>query len=650
MAAAAGAGNAPGAVDNFRLVDTGGRSWELYRSRDCRAVVVGAVAQGEPGAAAASRPVIEALQGLMGSAGTQDLCVFALDCLPPTSGALVGEPSKALPILADTAQDVTRDLGLVNVGDALIVQPGKEWTTVFRGALDTPGHAADFGAALKAVLGGQAPAPAAAAASGLALPLRAAKAYDFALDVAPILQAKCVACHAKGGVGPFALDSYTAARKWSRMMREVIRTAQMPPWHADPHFGALQGDRSLSVAQRETLLGWIAQGTPPAGDGSDPLAAAAKPVDTGWALGEPDAVVRLPEVQHLPKEGTIPYRYITVPTDLKDDHWLRGLEVRPTALAAVHHALIFIVYPKEYRHIQPQADGGLDGYFAAYLPGMELKPYPDEVGQFLPKGSTLIFQMHYNATGKEEADQTEIGFYFHKGTPAKALNIVAASETEFEIPAQAADQPVSASRSFPEAAEVWGLSPHMHYRGGRARFDLASPGTGRRTLLNVPFYQFDWQPLYIFETPIQVPAGSRIEVAGGFDNSKYNPKNPDPTKPVEFGEQSYEEMFIGYIALLEAATDDKYKAREVSAKDYVGLGQKLDGNNLAGTRWRFQDRQDSVELSLHAFGLASVGGFPSRWRYQDGTVIVTPAFDDPFPLSVVGDELLWTGNPLKRLE
>ena len=630
----------PATLDNFRLIDTNQRSWELYRAREAQAVVIGIVAGDTP----ESKATIDALN----AAATPEVRAFAVDVAPGAAATLADAEPAVVPVLRDTAQDIARDLGATVVGEIVIALPAQEWKIAHRGT------AATLAADLQAVLAGQ--SPAAAALAGAPLPLDAEKAYDYASDVAPVLTAKCLSCHTKDGIGPFAFTGHASAKKWARMTREVLRTTQMPPWHADPHYGSFRADRGLTKDERRAVLGWIAQGANPSADGRDPLAdAAANAAAPGWAMGEPDLTLQLPEPQKLPAEGVVPYRYITVPTGLTEDKWLRGFEVKPTALAAVHHALIFVIYPKEYRHLQPEAEGGLEGYFAAYLPGQEIKPYPADIGQFLPKGSALIFQMHYNTTGKEAVDQTKIGLYFHDAAPAKALNIVAAFDTDFVIPANTADHPLRARKKFKEPVELWGLSPHMHYRGGRARFDLKTAAGEARTLLNVPFYEFDWQPLYIFDEPIPIPADSRIQFSGAFDNSKFNPKNPDPNAQVEFGEQSYEEMFIGYMAVTEPNAADKYAARAVDATQFVGDGTPLTADTLVGTRWLFVDEDEGeeaeqIELALHRFGIAMVGGIPGSWKLADGTVTIGIPFDDPFPLTLVNDELFWTGLALKRLK
>src|SRR5690606_13420608 len=204
------------------------------------------------------------------------------------------------------------------------------------------------------------------------------------------------------------------------------------------------------------------------------------------------------------------YRYRYVPSGLTENRWVRAVEVKAGNPAVVHHALIFIMYPKEYRHIQPQHRGGLNGYFASFLPGAEIHPYPDGSAQWVPAGSFFVFQMHYTATGKPETDQTRMALYFTDEPPAQEFRMGAANTTDFMIPAYSADAPTAAEDTFPSDATLWAASPHMHFRGSRFRFELRPADGEPSTLLSVPRFDFNWQPLYHFAEPVPIPAGTTI--------------------------------------------------------------------------------------------------------------------------------------------
>jgi len=646
----------PERMENFRLIDQTDRSWELYRLREAPAVVIFVYGVGCP-IVRLSAPGLETLKTEYTEKGVQfiGLNPNVLDNREEVAKE-AEEYSVTLPILMDTSGAISSSLGITRMAEFIVAVPKQDWKIVYRGPMD---DRFDYGSqkpeatktwlrdALEAVLAERAPETAVVQTKGCLVNMPKVEEVSYAKDIVPILQSKCTDCHVEGGIGPFALDSYDRVRKWAPMMRETIRTKLMPPWHADPHYGKFSNARALSSEEERTLLAWIERGAPKTEEEPDPLAENVKPREAVWAMGEPDLVLQLPNPEEIPATGIVDYRYITVPTGLTEDKWVSGLEVLPTDPTVVHHALIFVAYPKQYRHIQPRSESGLNGYFAAYLPGARIKPYPDGTGQFLPAGSSLVFQMHYNTTGKASVDQTKMGLYFHKSTPAKTLLIEAAAETDFGIPPNVQDHPIAAAERFRRPIEVHGLSPHMHYRGGRARFIAMQPDGAVNTMLNVPFYEFDWQPMYFFEEPISLPEGSRMRVEGAFDNSVFNPKNPDPNKFVYFGEQSFEEMFIGYIAYAVPYDAERFAPREIDPADYVGYGQTLNKETLVGTKWSVM-RQ--ITVSLEADGVAIANNFVrGTWEVRGNDIYITSPIEN-ITVSIQGDELLFRGRPMRRLE
>lgn len=367
-------------------------------------------------------------------------------------------------------------------------------------------------------------------------------------DVARLVQDRCVTCHRDGGVAPFSLETYDDVRGRRGMIRYVLDAGLMPPWGAADGTGPWRNDRSVSAADRARLEAWFDAGCPPGDPADAPLPLV---YDVDWTIGAPDAVYRLPEPFDVPAEGVVDYRYAYVPTDGETDRWLRAVEVRPSARDVVHHVLVFVEEPKaddetwdEWRRRQR---GGLDGYFAAYVPGQGATVYPDGFGKRLPAGATLKFQIHYTPNGRPASDRTEIGFVFADRAPDHEVRTSGVFDTRFTIPAGADDHVVEAAAEFGEAATLLGFSPHMHLRGKSFRYDAVFPDGTRETLLDVPDYDFDWQTMYRLETPREVPGGTRIECVARFDNSAGNPENPDPTRPVRFGEQTHDEMMIGYL-------------------------------------------------------------------------------------------------------
>jgi hypothetical protein len=636
-----------GKLENFRLTASDGRSWELFYQGDFKAVALLAFDPEDPACQSAAK-ALEALRAAHESA----LSVAAINVRSSLTREQVQSAADTLgvkfPVLMDPTQRIAKSLGFTHAGETLLSNPAEEWRVLYRGAATGADGAAVLAPVIDTHLAGQPVTLASVAPGGAAITYADPGDISYAKDIVPILQDKCISCHHEGGLGPFAMSNYKKVHGWADMMRETVRTKRMPPWHADPEMGDYLNSRALTTEQEAKLLAWIEAGAPQGGE-EDPLANAALPVGTpAWQLGTPDHVVALPEVQELPAEGIVDYRYIPVEANITEDKWLRALEVRTDNLPVLHHALIFVTYPKEYRHIQPDAHSGLNGYFAAYLPGAQLFTLPDDSGIFLPKGSVFTFQMHYNTTGKPEKERCEMALYFRETPPEKVVLIEAASETDFTIPPNAGDEEVHADYEFDQDAELLGMSPHMHYRGSRFKFAANYPDGELQTLLNVPFYEFDWQPMYILEKPLRVPQGTRIECVGAFDNSKFNKKNPNPGQLVYFGEQSFEEMFIGYVQFAVPLDAKRYKPREINEEDYVGLGEKITPESIVGMQFRIR-RNLVVEFKEDGRVESSDGTVKGKYRFENNnTAIIVNSIFGEIEFGVVGDEMFMNGRPLRR--
>ncbi len=283
---------------------------------------------------------------------------------------------------------------------------------------------------------------------------------------------------------------------------------------------------------------WLNAGAP-RGTGEDPLTAHI-PETVEWPLGTPDIILSIPE-QELPDFGDVDYRYITVDPKLTTDTWVRAAVVKPGNRKVVHHSLIFL----------GEADnslGGLAGYFAGYVPGLDAALFPAGTGKLLPKNTPLTFQMHYISIGTPQTDRTQLGLYLLKTPPAQKLQTKAAFDIFFDIPAGVSEYVTTAtSTPFTRKSLIWEISPHQHLRGKWFNYDLKLANGTIKPLIRIPRYVFNWQRLYRFTEPIVAPAGSRLVCTGAWDNSSQNLENPDPASPVRFGEQTYEEMFIGYF-------------------------------------------------------------------------------------------------------
>jgi hypothetical protein len=387
---------------------------------------------------------------------------------------------------------------------------------------------------------------AATEAPGCTLEPDAAKTQPIALTyhtrIERIVQANCVECHHTGGLAPFSLEKYEEVVDHKGMIKKVVDRGTMPPWFAAPTDKAkhslFSNDRSLTDADKKDLITWLS-GDLKKGDPAD--APLPRKFDSGWLIGKPDRVYQLPEPIAIKAEGTMPYQNVTIDTDFPEDRWVQALEVQPTAREVVHHVLIFAL-PKGAR-----LGGEATGFFAAYVPGNNTLIYPEGYAKRLPKGSTLRFQIHYTPNGKATTDQTRLGVIFAKEAPKHEVHVVGIANIMFQIPAGADNHKVTARMPVPFDARVLALFPHAHLRGKAAQYELRTPDGKTEKLLSVPHYDFNWQLQYRFAEQVAAPRGSTLIYTAWYDNSSKNPANPDPTKVVHWGQQTFDEMHLGYV-------------------------------------------------------------------------------------------------------
>lgn len=374
----------------------------------------------------------------------------------------------------------------------------------------------------------------------------------YSNQVSRVFQRNCVSCHRPGEIGPFSMLDYDSAKGWARMIREVVNDRTMPPWLADPAHGSFANDRRLSKVEIALINKWVENGAPE-GDPAD-LPEPVEFVD-GWGIGEPDAIFEMPTECHIPAGGSLPYQYFAVKTNFEEDRWIRAAEVRAGNPSVVHHILIFIKYPKGHPKEEPDFDGGLDGYFLSMVPGESPSVYDDGFGKLLPAGAILVFQMHYTPTGRVEKDRSRIGLVFADKPVKKEVHTRGIHNTKFRIPPHAEHHVETADFTFDQDSYLIQLLPHMHLRGKSFTYTAQYPDGQTEILLNVPKWDFNWQNGYRLAEPKLMPKGTRILCEAVYDNSENNPANPDPTKRVRFGEQTWDEMLIGYIDYYHAEED-----------------------------------------------------------------------------------------------
>jgi hypothetical protein len=376
----------------------------------------------------------------------------------------------------------------------------------------------------------------------------------FTKDVAPIFYKNCTGCHRPGEIAPMSLLTYNDARPWAKSIREKVANRDMPPWHADPKYGEWRNDRRISQEAINTILAWVNNG---AKEG-DPKDLPPMPEYTpGWRIGKPDQTFSAPE-QSVPAEGVVDYQYLSVPTNFKEDRWITSAEIRSSANAVVHHVIVFVQEPGATSRLQGKLLVGV-------APGEDPAVFRAGFGRKIPAGSNLLFQIHYTPNGTAMKDVTTVGLIYAKTPVEHTVVTRPVLQTAFEIPAGHPNYEVKSSFTFNQSAQLYSFMPHMHLRGKDFEYKAVFPDGTSKILLSVPRYDFSWQTYYVLKDPIAVPKGTRIECVAHFDNSTNNKYNPDPAKTVKWGDQTWEEMMIGWMSFVYDSPPPATKATETKS-------------------------------------------------------------------------------------
>jgi hypothetical protein len=395
----------------------------------------------------------------------------------------------------------------------------------------------------------------------------------FTKDVAPILYTKCATCHRPGEMAPMSLINYKEVRPWAKSIREKVVSREMPPWFADPNHGEWANDASLTPAQIETIRAWVDTGAKE-GDLKQ-LPVAPKFADSEWKFGKPDVVLSMTEEASIPADGSVAYRYYVIPTNFTEDKYVQFAQIKRGEPSVVHHVIVSSrepgntplppageikfdrqqFNPEAARDGQransqgPQGTRSSDGQIIGWAPGMSPLTLKSGQAKLVKKGSVLIFQMHYTTNGVAAKDRTSIGLWFAKEPVEKRMITrgISTDPRKLVIPAGDPNFESRSSFTFTEDVHIDLFMPHMHVRGKDFEYKLVFPDGKEKILLRVPKYDFNWQLSYFAKEPIAVPKGSRLECVAHHDNSTNNKYNPDPTVTVRWGDQTWEEMMIGWI-------------------------------------------------------------------------------------------------------
>lgn len=394
-------------------------------------------------------------------------------------------------------------------------------------------------------------------------------------DISRIFQKRCQSCHRPGQPAPFSLMTHADTVGWLAMIGEVIEERRMPPWGASGPAGQFANDCRLTDEEREKVRRWIEAGGP-GGDPRDAPPPVSFPKE--WQLSrEPDLVLTMSDKPYrVPAEGVIPYQYFIVDSGLSRDRWILSAECRPGDPSVVHHASVFILPADADPRMPADRLGELwklqQNLICSYAPGIRPVIYPDGLATRLPAGSKIVFQVHYSPTGVETEDCCRLGLVLaEEGKSFRPITTIPIVNPWFEIPPGAPDYQVIAEYPLREDSIALAYFPHMHLRGRAFRYEVIPPSGAREVLLDAPRYEFEWQMRYALTTPRRLPAGSLVRCVATYDNSAANPRNPDPAATVRWGDQSDEEMMIGY---LEIAPDDRAsraRSAPVDTAKWIGL-------------------------------------------------------------------------------
>lgn len=397
----------------------------------------------------------------------------------------------------------------------------------------------------------------------------------FNKDILPILQKNCQECHRPGAIAPMSFLTFEETRPYARAIAKAVATRTMPPWFADPTIGHFENAKVLTRDEIATITGWAEKG---AAEGNVKDRPAPVVFKDGWTIGTPDIVVTMPKDVELPATGVIDQQNVLVYAHFEKDMWVKAAEVRPGNPKAVHHMKAWIRPPNSLwmkdapegvLYSPPRGAPGTDGLpqvaalsetgyrpvqdiLAKYNPGVEGQEFATGgAAKFIAAGSDIVFEVHYTATGKPETDRSSVGIVLADAAPRQRhLTTTAISARDFEIPAGAPDHEVRGETVVNEAAKLVWIQPHMHYRARNYELTIVYPSGEEKTILRVPNYRFDWQVGYELAEPLDLPKGTKFKTVAHYDNSPANKFNPDPTKNVRYGAQSWDEMHVTFVGIL----------------------------------------------------------------------------------------------------
>ncbi len=589
-------------VDDFQLIDETGKAHRLSYYSDAPAIVIMTQGNGCP-IVRNAMPFLREVRDQYADKGVQ---FFLLNSnIQDNRKSIAAESAEFgfdIPVLDDSLQLIGDALRVTRTAEIFVID-NRTKRVVYHGPVDdrltyerqrAEAKHTYLADALDAVIAGKPVEVAQVSAPGCIVnfPDRARKAdfakISYANEIVPILESKCVECHQPGGIGPWAMTSYEMILGFAPMIREVLRTDRMPPWHADPEIGSFLHDRSLAPQEITTLVRWIEAGAP-RGVGPDPLNKERKPPEE-WPLGTPDLVLDLPPFD-VPATGIVDYQRPVIANPLTEGKWLRASTVKVGSRETVHHLL------SGHMTEMPANGRSNESSWATsvrvYADGADSNIMREDMGAYLPAGGAIGFQMHYTPYGKAVTDRTKVGLYFYDEPPELMIRSAVVIDFTIEIPPETARHEEVSYLQFPSDALLYFAFPHAHYRGQSSTLAIRYPDGSEKMLLSLPRYDFNWQRAYEFEEPIDVPAGSKLIARYEYDNSAQNVANPDPSLTITWGEQSHEEMLFTAIS---------YRWKDETSQD-----RKEEYERMLGASRMFGMMDDNIDELLQKSELKGRG-------------------------------------------
>jgi hypothetical protein len=427
--------------------------------------------------------------------------------------------------------------------------------------------------------------------ASVAQPFRAAGTVTYTKEIAPLVQDRCAMCHHAGGSAPFSLTTYAETKRHAAQIAEVTRRRFMPPWKADPTDGPFVGQHPLSDSEIELLQDWTKAGAP---QGNPHDAPPPRRWAEGWQLGTPDLVITLPRPYTLPPDGTDLFRIFAIPITTDRLRFVRGLEFRPGNPKVVHHANIRVDPTAASRRLDeadpaPGYDGVIarsagypDGHFLGWTPGQIAPLLPPDLSWRLEPHTDLVIELHMQPSGKPEAVAPSIGFYFSDTPPTRTPAMLRLGRQSIDIPAGESHYTITDSFMLPVDAEVEAVQPHAHYRARDVRGLATLPDGTTKRLIDIADWDFRWQHVYRFVTPVKLPKGTTLSMQYVYDNSPSNPRNPQvPPLRARWGQRSSDEMGDLWIQVLTRDDHDldvlsRAFRPKVAAEDVLGYETEIE--------------------------------------------------------------------------